>query len=142
MGMLATCKGKRKERRVAETTASKSALLALAMLVATPATADNVHFDVDWFQSKCDPPSSPSASAECSTVVLSAVETLTAVGIICSKETKSAEDWMSSLANYVRRYAKDLGHASLGATIATMVRGAGQLCPGADTFIRKRYGIE
>jgi len=39
MGMLATCKGKRKERRVAETTASKSALLALAMLVATPATA-------------------------------------------------------------------------------------------------------
>jgi hypothetical protein len=127
---------------LAEMRTSKSALLALAVLMATPATADNVHFDVDWFQGNCDPPGSPSASAECSTVVLSAVETLTAVGIICSKETKPAEDWVSSLTNYVRRNAQDLGHASIGATIATMVRGAGQLCPGAETFIRKRYGIE
>jgi hypothetical protein len=140
--MLGPLQGKRNQRRLAEMRASNSALFALAMLIATPATADNVHFDVDWFRSHCDPPSSSSASAECSTAVLSAVETLTAVGIICSKETKSAEDWVSSLANFIRRYAKDLGHASLGATIAVMVRGAGQLCPGADTFIRKRYGIE
>jgi hypothetical protein len=140
--MLGLLQRKREERRLAEMRASKSALLALAMLTATPATADNVHFDVDWFRGNCDPPSSPSASAECSTAVLSSVETLTAIGIICSKETKSAEDWVSSLANYIRRYAKDLGHASVGATIAVMVRGAGQLCPGAETFVRKRYGLE
>jgi hypothetical protein len=140
MGMLGLLQGKRSQRRLAKGT--KSALLVLAILMATPATADDVHFDVDWFQVNCDPPSSPSASAKCSTAVLSAVETLTAVGIICSKETKSAENWVSSLANYIRRHAKDLGHASVGATIATMVRGAGQLCPGAETFVRKRYGLE